>query len=114
VPYIGATLWLSVKEMLDNKVADYEDKAILLCSILRALGANALVLVALMTDGSNRPIVLLNMKDKSIMLDPNKKHDFIKFVGKRNELIRQFSVDGNRIKRIHYEFNDKDYVSYEA
>jgi hypothetical protein len=114
VPYIGATLWLSVKEMLDNKVADYEDKAILLCSILRALGANAIVLVALMTDGSNRPIVLLNMKDKSIMLDPNKKHDFIKFVGKRNELIRQFSVDGNRIKRIHYEFNDKDYVSYEA
>jgi hypothetical protein len=114
VPFIGATLWLSIKEMLDNKVADYEDKAILLCSILRALGANALVLVALMTDGSNRPIVLLNMKDKSIMLDPNTKHDFIKFVGKRNELIRQFSVDGNRIKRIQYEFNDKDYVSYEA
>jgi len=114
VPFIGATLWLSIKEMLDNKVADYEDKAILLCSILRALGANALVLVTLMTDGSNRPIVLLNMKDKSIMLDPNKKHDFIKFVGKRNDLIRQFSVDGNRIKRIQYEFNDKDYVSYEA
>ena len=114
VPYIGATLWLSVKEMLDNKVADYEDKAILLCSILRALGANALVLVALMTDGSNRPLVLLSMKDKSIMLDPNTKHDFIKFVGKRNDLIRQFSVEGNRIKRIQYEFNDKDYVSYEA
>ena len=114
VPYIGATLWLSVKEMLDNKVADYEDKAILLCSILRALGANALVLVALMTDGSNRPIVLLSMKDKSIMLDPNTKHDFIKFVGKRNDLIRQFSVEGNRIKRIQYEFNDKDYISYEA
>jgi len=114
VPYIGATLWLSVKEMLDNKVADYEDKAILLCSILRALGANALVLVALMTDGSNRPLVLLSMKDKSIMLDPNTKHDFIKFVGKRNDLIRQFSVEGNRIKRIQYEFNDKDYISYEA
>jgi hypothetical protein len=114
VPYIGATLWLSIKEMLDNKVADYEDKAIFLCSILRALGANALVLVALMTDGSNRPIVLLSMKDKSIMLDPNTKHDFIKFVGKRNDLIRQFSVEGNRIKRIQYEFNDKDYISYEA
>ena len=90
VPYIGATLWLSVKEMLDNKVADYEDKAILLCSILRALGANALVLVALMTDGSNRPLVLLSMKDKSIMLDPNAKHDFIKFVGKGTTCLDNF------------------------
>jgi hypothetical protein len=114
VPFIGATLWLSIKEMLDNKVADYEDKAILLCSLLRGLGANAVVLVALMTDGSSRPLVLLNMKDKSILLDPNKKHDFIKFVGKRSDLIRQFSVDGERIKRVQYEFNDKDYISYEA
>jgi predicted nucleic acid-binding Zn-ribbon protein len=113
VPHIGATLWLSIKEMLDNKVADYEDKAILLCSILRGLGASAHVLVASMTDGSNRPLVLLVLKDKSIMLDPNKKHDFLKYVGKRNETIKQFSVDETKIKRILYEFNDKDYISHE-
>lgn len=114
VPYIGTTLWLSIKEMLDNKVADYEDKAILLCSILRALGANARVLVTLMTDGSNRPLVLINMKDKSILLDPNDKHDFIKYVGKRADLLKQFSVEDQKIKRTLYEFNDKDYISYEA
>jgi hypothetical protein len=113
VPSIGTTFWLSVKEMLDNKVADYEDKAILLCSILRGLGASARVLVASLTDGSNRPLVMINLKDKTILLDPNKKHEFLKYVGKRNDVIKQFAIDGKGIKRVLYEFNDKDYVSYE-
>lgn len=114
VPHIGTTFWLSIKDMLDNKVADYEDKAILLCSLLRGLGANAKILIASMTDGSNRPLVLITLKEKSILLDPNKKHDFLKYTGKRGDIIKQFSVDGNKIKRIVYEFNDKDYISYEA
>lgn len=113
VPSIGTTFWLSVKEMLDNKVADYEDKAILLCSILRGLGASSRVLVASLNDGSNRPLVMINLKDKNILLDPNKKHEFLKYVGKRNDVIKQFTIDGKGIKRILYEFNDKDYISYE-
>ena len=113
VPPIGTTFWLSVKEMLDNKVADYEDKAILLCSILRGLGASARVLVASLTDGSNRPLVMISLKDKTILLDPNKKHEFLRYVGKRNDVIKQFAIDDKGIKRILYEFNDKDYISYE-
>lgn len=113
VPSIGTTFWLSVKEMLDNKVADYEDKAILLCSILRGLGASSRVLVASLTDGSNRPLVMITLKDKTILLDPNKKHEFLQYVGKRNDAIKQFKIDGKAIKRILYEFNDKDYISYE-
>jgi uncharacterized coiled-coil protein SlyX/regulator of replication initiation timing len=113
IPYIGATFWLSIADMLENKVADYEDKAILLCSILRALGANAKVLVASMTDGSNRPFVLITLKDRAMLLDPNKKHEFVRYAGKRNDAIKQFSDSGNKIKRVLYEFNDKDYISHE-
>ena len=113
VPYIGATFWLTIADMLENKVADYEDKAILLCSILRALGADSKVLVASMADSSNRPLVTIALKDKSILLDPNQKHDFVKYVGKRNEIIKQFLANGSKIKRISYEFNDKEYLSHE-
>jgi len=114
VPRIETTFWLTIKEMLDNKVADYDDKAILLCSILRGLGANSKVVVALMSDGSNRPLVMITLKEKSILLDPNRKHEFLRYVGKREALLKQFSVNGQTVKRILYEFNDKDYIPYEA
>jgi len=114
VPYIGTTFWLTIKEMLDNKVADYEDKAILLCSVLRGLGANARIAVVMLSDGSNRPLVTISLKDGCILLDPNRKHDFEKYIGKKNALIKRFSTDKSTVKRVIYEFNDKDYISSEV
>ncbi|GEM_PF-2686553 len=112
VPTVGTDFWMTITEMVKNKVADYEDKAIFLCSILRALGGDATVLMATMSDGSNRPLVLLKTAKGHILLDPNKKHQFTKYQGTRDWLIKNYAVDGKQITRVLYEFNDREYKEF--
>lgn len=113
VPSLGVDFWMSIGEMIEKKVADYEDKAILLCSIFRALGAESLVLIVELTDGSNRPLVSLKAGTRCVLVDPNKKHDFKRYVGDIDDIIQGYEKKGTKIARILYEFNDKEYKEYE-
>jgi hypothetical protein len=112
VPTVGTDFWLSITEMLKYKVADYEDKAIFLCSLLRGLDGDATVLMASMSDGSHRPLVLLKTAKGHILFDPNKKHPANKYQGTRNWLIKNYAVDGKQITRVLYEFNDRNYKEF--
>ncbi len=112
VPPAGVSFWMKVEDILSNKLADYEDKAVLLCSTLRALDGDASVAVAELSDKSHRPLVILTFRDKSILCDPNQRHDFYQYYGTRDELIKNYRYDGRKISRLLYEFNDKNYKQY--
>ncbi|MEM0372737.1 MAG: hypothetical protein QXO69_02790 [archaeon] len=112
VPSLGVSFWMGVKETLENGVADYEDKAILLCSLFKALGADSSIGIAELSDGSNRPVVFIKTRYSEVMLDPNEKHNFLEFAGKRADALRKYSLNGKTITKILYEFDDKEYKEY--
>jgi hypothetical protein len=112
VPSIGVMFWMTFKEMLDNKVADYEDKAILLCSLFRALGAEASVAIAEFSNGSNRPLIFVGRGESVVLCDPNEKHGFMDFVGRRESVLKRYRVGGESVKRLVYEFSDTEYTDH--
>ncbi len=110
----GITFWMTIDEILDKRIADYEDKAILLCSVLRALGADASVLILQMSDGANFPVVELRHGEKVYWLDPNHPHEFNKYsAGSREEVMKEFSAEGAKPVSVLYEFNDQEYKQKE-
>ena len=112
VPPAGVSFWMKVEDILSNKLADHEDKAILLCSMLRGLEGDASVVVAELSDKSHRPLVILTFREKSILCDPNQRHDFYQYYGSREDIIKNYRYDGRKVSRLLYEFNDKDYKQY--
>lgn len=109
VPSIDINFWLTLEDMMAKEIADYEDKAILVCAAFRALGADAVVVVADMVDGSNRPLVLMDTGTQHILLDPNDKHPFDKYRGSKQQVLSSYLHEGVRISKVLYEFNDQDY-----
>lgn len=114
VAHIGVSFWLSIEDMLDSKVADYEDKAILLCSVFRGFGVAARVVISELSDGSNRPLVFLRIGRDIILCDPNQKHDFNAYQGARDEVLTKYRLGGERLSKLLYEFNDKEYIRHEG
>jgi hypothetical protein len=112
VPGLNVSFWLSINEMLEQKIADFEDKAILLCSMLKGLGAQARVVIVELADGTNRPLVLLETPGKIILLDANQEHFFYAWTGAPGDVFPKYSYGGQAINRVLYEFNDTDYVSH--
>lgn len=109
-PNISATYWLSVEEMLKLRAADTEDEAILLCSLLRAQGEDAKVVVVELDKGIVKTLVALNDR----VLDPSVDTEFDDYVGiSQEEAIKQYIFDGQFVKKIRYIFNDKTYEHHE-
>ncbi|MFH0986413.1 MAG: hypothetical protein V1911_00020 [Candidatus Micrarchaeota archaeon] len=113
VPSLGVNFWMTIKEMLDNSIADYEDKAIFLCSLFEALGADSRIMIAEFSGGSNRPLVLIDMKGSYRLCDPNASHEFEKYVGQLDDILAKYEFNGEKIVKRMYEFNDKMYDSHE-
>jgi len=113
VPSTGVTFWMTIKDMIEHKIADYEDKAILLCSILLSMDVRSKVMIVDMADGSNRPLVLLEHKRSFVLCDVNKRHDFLAYVGaSQDEAISKYTYNGLKVKRTLYEFDNKKYKQY--
>jgi uncharacterized protein YoxC len=113
VPRIGISFWMTIDEVLENRVADYEDKAILLCSILRALDEPAFVVSAQMEDNSVRPLVIAELDGAYYVCDPNGSHDFEAYSDKTKEgALAKYSFQGEKIKKTLHEFNEKEYNEF--
>ena len=93
--------WLSVEEVLKLRAGDLQDKAILLCSMLRALGKDAKVIVVELKNGIDRALVYSD----GHLLDFNREYDDI--TGDEEECLRNYSFDRSRIRKVLYAFNDK-------
>jgi myosin heavy subunit len=105
-PNVSVTFWLSPEEVINLRAADPEDKATVLCAMLRALGEEARVAVLELADMHKRSVVLTS----DSVLDPVKGKEFDSFTGLSwEEALRKYEFHGVRAKRIVFEFNDKIY-----
>lgn len=98
---LPVSFWLSFDEILSLKAADDMDKAILLCSLLRALeNDNCMILVT----ESKQPYVLFEFDGKFHLINVLTGS---KAAGTRDEVIGTLGED-----KPLYAFNDKSYEDY--
>lgn len=106
------SFWLSAKEIMENKIADDEDHAVFLCTILLGLGdANAEVMIAEMTDLSTHAFVITEFQNQFYLLDstiPNSRP----LAGKKEDVLAGYSFHDSKIKRFLYKFNHTNYEQF--
>ncbi len=107
---VSINFWLSPKEIFSSKVADDEDLAVFLCSLLFGLGdGQAEVVIAELENLKTHAFVLTNHKGVFFILDPAQKHDFLAFSGTMEECLKKYSFNGAKLKRFLYKFNHSKY-----
>ena len=112
-PGIKINYWLSPKEILEGKVADDEDLAVFLCSLLTALeDKNCFVVIAELEDLTNHAFVITEFNNKFIILDPSQEDSFNKFTGKKEEVLKNYSFNNSKIKHFLYKFNSQEYKQF--
>ncbi len=105
--------FLSPVEILTGKVADDEDQAVFLCSMLLALEDEGASVVIAELDGlSTHAFVTIDIEGKAFFLDPTQQHEFSEFSGSTPEVLKSYSFKGNKIKRFLYKFNRFEYKSF--
>jgi len=105
--------WLSPKEILSLRIADAEDLAVFLCSLLHALGdENASVIVSELEDNFTHAFVFTEFKKKFILLDPSQKKPFNEFYGEKTEIMQSYSFNGQKIAHFLYKFNSSEYEQF--
>ncbi len=112
-PELNLNYWLSPKEIFSEKVADDEDLAVFLCSMLLALGdEKAAILICELDNLRTHAIVITEFQGKFILLDPSQKHAFEQFQGKKEEVLQRYSFQEAKIKRFLYKFNHSSYEQF--
>jgi len=97
--------WLSPADIMELRVADEMDKAILLCSLLISLGnKDAKVIVEIKGD-FRHAFVMFEFEGKSHLFDPAHK---INLSGEKESLLKQV-LSKEEESRVVYEFNDVEY-----
>ena len=110
---IDIDYFLSPVEIMTEKVADDEDQAVFLCSLLLALGdEGASVLIAELENLSTHAFVVIEYDEKAHFLDPTQDHSFDEFSGQTEEVLKKYSFNNKKIKRLLYKFNRYEYKSF--
>lgn len=110
---LAINFWLSPNEIIKWKVCDDEDIAVLLCSILKCLGnENCQVIICELEDYSTHSFVITEYDEKFLLLDAYQKKPFEMFIGKKEEVLYNYQVKNQKIKRFLYKFNDKEYEQF--
>jgi hypothetical protein len=104
--HVNIEFWLSPKDILELKVADEMDKAILLCSLLIALGNRNAKVVVEMKGGLRHAFVMFSFGNRFYLFDP--VHN-INLAGSKEILEAQISTEKDEENKIVYEFNDTEY-----
>ncbi|MFA6048491.1 MAG: hypothetical protein WC792_00910 [Candidatus Micrarchaeia archaeon] len=113
---LSVSYWLSPSEVEELGAADPLDKAIFLCSLLRALECkSARVRMVELEGRSTHPLVLFEFEGKSFLVDPGNQNAEIS--GRENVTFESqlagFKANGLRCTRSLYEFNDLEYEEFE-
>lgn len=110
---VDISFWLSPKEVLENKIADDEDLAVFLCSLLFALkDEKAHVVISELDNLSTHAFVITEFKSRFILLDPSQKKPFHSFIGTLESVMEKYSFDGAKLKRFLYKFNHAEYEQF--
>lgn len=111
---IGISYWLSPKEIISEKIADDEDKAIFLCSLLYCLGdQSAEVVIVELESSLPHAFVATTVNGEFVILDPSQKVDFGSFVGLKEEVLAKYSYKGQKIRKFLFKFNKSNYEQFE-
>ncbi len=110
---VNLNYWLSPKEIFSEKIADDEDTAIFLCSLLFGLGdEKAFVAVAELDNMQTHAFLITEFQNNFLILDPCQKHQFKKFFGNRDNVLMDYSFKGAKIKQFLYKFNHSTYEQF--
>lgn len=110
---LSMNIWLTPKDILTHKVSDDEDLAVLLCTALRALGdAKAAVYVMELEDLRTHAVVMSEINEKTLLLDPSVGHGFFKYYGDKSSVFKKYRFDGKKLKRALYRFNAETYEQF--
>ncbi|MBI2530380.1 MAG: hypothetical protein HYW05_04520 [Candidatus Diapherotrites archaeon] len=110
---LGLDIWLAPKEILSAKVADDSDLAVLMCSVLYALGdEKAEVVVAELENADTHAFAITEFGGKFILLDAAQKKPFMEFSGEREKVLANYSFNGAKIRRFLYKFNAQNYEQF--
>lgn len=110
---LGVSFWFTPTEMAIEKIGDDEDKAILLCSLLYALGdENAECIIAELENGTPHAFVVTEYNGKFLLLDPCQGKPFNEFMGQKSEVIKNYSYNGSPIRKFMYRFNNSKYEQF--
>lgn len=97
--------WQRPGETISNGAGDLFDKAVLLCSMLIALGCVSSKIVIAIRDGRRDFLVYSEFKDRLIVVD---LENGISEAENRDELLNRLNVKEGEVSA--YEFNDKMYI----
>jgi len=106
--YVPFMFWLNPEDVVKLKAGDIQDKATLLCTLLRAKDEDAKVVVVELKNGMHRSVVVI--EDRVLALEPTR--EFEDFVGAEGEVILKYLFDGSPFKKKIYEFNEKEYQAF--
>ncbi|NYZ78085.1 hypothetical protein H0N96_01650 [Candidatus Micrarchaeota archaeon] len=111
---LSFSYWLSPKEIVDLGAADAFDKAIFLCSLLKAGGCeNARVRVVELEGGLKHAIVVFEFASMFYVFDSSSKEPNARLSAPNaDDALKEFCCDGKKVTRSLYEFNDSDYNEF--
>ena len=110
---LNVNYWLTLREILEAKVADDEDLAVFLCAAMKALGDNsAEVIIAELDNLRTHAFVSTQIGNDFLILDPAQEHAFEEYKGEKLEVIKKYSFQKQKIKRFLYRFNSEKYEQF--
>ncbi|MFH1663718.1 MAG: transglutaminase-like domain-containing protein [archaeon] len=110
---VRINFWLTPMEIIKQKIADDEDMAVFLCTLLYALGdEKAFVVISEMENLSTHAFVITEHKNNFYLFDPSQKKDFEEFSGKKETVIEKYSFRNSKIKKFLYRFNATEYEQF--
>lgn len=109
----GINYWLTAKEVLDVRIVDDEDLAVFVCACAKALGDEcAEVIIAELDNLKTHAFVISEFNDEFILIDAAQKKSFKEFIGKKTNIIKNYTFNGHKIKRFLYRFNSNKYEQF--
>jgi len=110
---LNVNYWFSPREIIEAKVADDEDLAVFLCACMKALGDNkAEVIIAELDDLKTHAFVITEFKNEFFILDPAQTFEIEKYKGQKTDVLKNYSFQGQKIKRFLYRFNSEKYEQF--
>jgi hypothetical protein len=111
----SVSFWLSQKEVVELGAADVFDKALLLCSLLQALGAQAKVLVLELENNAIHPVTVTQYSGRDYLLDASQcDSQLTTYCGGLEEVLAGFSFGGAKFLKKSYEFDADNYKEFEG
>lgn len=110
---ISIPFWMTPKDVLEIDAADPFDRALFYCSLLLAAGCHdARVRVVALDGGERHPIVVFPFAKEWFAADPCQDGGLMQSVD-AGELLNSLEIDGKRVVKSVFEFNDKDYEEFD-